>query len=70
MPGRIQPTGRIGSKSIEIDASCSISCPVEFEIRPVEFDHSTGRIWCKSIQITLPVKGHTISVNLHNLHPI
>ena len=30
----------------------------------------TGRIGCKSIEIALPVKGHTISMNLHNLHPI
>ena len=109
--------GRIGSKSIEIDASWIHWDDTQFDqggiqwistqfdqyfmpsgIRPVklgvnplrlhcllkailsqwtyiiytQFDQKLmpGRIRCKSIEITLPVKGHTISVNLHNLHPI
>ena len=56
-------------------------CPVEFtpnftrNLCPVEFDWG-DRIWSppqigwKFTEITLPIKGHTISVNLHNLHPI
>ena len=67
--------GQIGSKSIEImttkfDQACNVISMNLHPNRPASISinlhpNSTGRIGSKSIEITLPVKGHTISVNLH-----
>ena len=39
------------------------------QIQPFDRSNLTSQIRCKSIEITLPVKGHTISMYLHPISP-